>query len=93
MLSKGLGHDPTRGQLHLFETLVEFLSYPDERCVFLLKGYAGTGKTTAVKAINEAIVATRLKTVLLAPTGRAAKVMATYSGKPAYTVHKRIYFS
>jgi exodeoxyribonuclease-5 len=93
LLSKGLGHEPTRGQLHLFDTLVDFLSFPDERCIFLLKGYAGTGKTTAVKAINEAIAATSLKTVLLAPTGRAAKVMAAYSGKPAYTVHKRIYFS
>lgn len=60
--------------------------------VFILKGYAGTGKTTIISTIVNNLFAADKKYVLLAPTGRAAKVIANYSQKPAFTIHKRIYF-
>lgn len=68
-----------------------FLFDADPRSAFLLKGYAGTGKTSLVSALIRSAGAMRINTLLLAPTGRAAKVLAGYSGRPAYTIHKRIY--
>jgi exodeoxyribonuclease-5 len=61
-----------------------------EEC-FLLKGYAGTGKTTLISALVKVLPRVKLKSVLLAPTGRAAKVISNYSGRKAFTIHKRIY--
>lgn len=58
---------------------------------FVLKGYAGTGKTTIISTIVKAIPSLRMNTVLLAPTGRAAKVVSSYSGQPASTIHRKIY--
>ena len=60
--------------------------------VFVLKGFAGTGKTTIISTVINNLAEVNMKAVLLAPTGRAAKVISNYSGKPAYTIHKRIYF-
>lgn len=69
-----------------------FLSDKSERLLFVLKGYAGTGKTSVSSALIRALGRNKRKTVLLAPTGRAAKVLSSYSGKEAMTIHRRIYF-
>ena len=71
--------------------MVEFLYDADPLASFVLRGYAGTGKTSLVSALIQSAPALRLKTVLLAPTGRAAKVLSGYAGQPAYTIHKKIY--
>jgi len=75
------------------DRLAAFLSSRSERPCFLLTGYAGTGKTSLVSALTQAMAALEQPTVLLAPTGRAAKVMSHYSGYGAYTIHKWIYHS
>lgn len=84
-------HQPTAGQLGACEKMVEFLYDPDPMSAFVLNGYAGTGKTSLVSALIQSATALHIKTQLLAPTGRAAKVLAGYSGKTAYTIHKKIY--
>lgn len=84
-------HRPTEGQQAACEAMVEFLYDADPMAAFVLSGYAGTGKTSLVSALIQSAPALRIKTLLLAPTGRAAKVLAGYSGQPAYTIHKRIY--
>lgn len=73
------------------ENLAEFLMSEDDRKVFLLCGYAGTGKTSLISALVRTLEQLERKTVLLAPTGRAAKVFSGYSGKSAHTIHKCIY--
>jgi exodeoxyribonuclease-5 len=73
--------------------MVSFLYDGNPRSVFLLKGYAGTGKTSLVSALIQTLPQLRVETLLLAPTGRAAKVIAGYSGCPAYTIHKKIYMT
>lgn len=73
--------------------MARFLYDKDPRSVFLLKGYAGTGKTSLVSALIQTLPQLRVNTLLLAPTGRAAKVIANYSGCPAYTIHKKIYMT
>ena len=92
-LSKNLGHTPTAGQLRLFEHIITFLAGHNPSEVFVLKGYAGTGKTSMVRSLVKTLPLTSIKTVLMAPTGRAAKVLSAYSGQTAWTIHKRIYFS
>lgn len=83
---------PTPDQATLFRKLEAFiLSPPDGKDVFMLKGYAGTGKTTVVSSLVRILSTYGYKYVLLAPTGRAAKVMSTYSGRQASTIHKRIF--
>ena len=84
-------HQPTAGQLAACGKMVEFLYDADPLASFVLRGYAGTGKTSLVSALIQSAPALRLKTVLLAPTGRAAKVLSGYAGQPAYTIHKKIY--
>jgi exodeoxyribonuclease-5 len=84
-------HRPTDGQMSACEAMVDFLYDADPMAAFVLSGYAGTGKTSLVSALIQSAPAMRIKTLLLAPTGRAAKVLAGYSGQPAYTIHKRIY--
>ncbi|WP_295767713.1 AAA family ATPase [uncultured Mucilaginibacter sp.] len=90
-LSKSFPHQPAPQQQELFKRLHEFLLSNNGHECFLLKGYAGTGKTTVVSALVKALKAYGLKSALLAPTGRAAKVITSYSGRKAYTIHKRIY--
>ena len=82
---------PTDGQRILILALAEFILNRKQNELFLFKGYAGTGKTTLLSALVKAAPHIGVKTVLLAPTGRAAKVLATYSGKQAFTIHKKIY--
>ncbi|MGG7663699.1 ATP-dependent DNA helicase [Dyadobacter sp. BHUBP1] len=86
---------PTEGQLRFFEKTNDFLieekGLERYRDCFLLKGYAGTGKTTIISTLIKVLKNFGYKSVLLAPTGRAAKVMSGYSGKIALTIHKKIY--
>ena len=82
---------PTEEQENSLEKISEFILSGDDRKVFVLCGYAGTGKTSLVAALVKTMVQLERKVVLLAPTGRAAKVFSSYSGMPAYTIHKRIY--
>ena len=84
-------HQPTDGQMEVCRAMVDFLYDPDPLAAFVLTGYAGTGKTSLVSALIQSAPALKIKTVLLAPTGRAAKVLSGYSGQPAYTIHKKIY--
>lgn len=82
---------PTEQQNQLISRLGHFLMSTDKDKVFLLRGFAGTGKTTIISALVRAMHSLEQKSVLLAPTGRAAKVIAGYSGFPAFTIHKKIY--
>jgi len=88
-------HETTEGQNQLMGELAVFLtiSWKKSNALFILKGYAGTGKTTVVKALVNVLPALGKRTVLMAPTGRAAKVMAGYTGKQAHTIHRKIYFA
>ena len=83
--------EPTDCQREMAEKVSEFITREQSDIVFLLKGYAGTGKTTALSALVSVLDTLKTKTVLMAPTGRAAKVLSRYSGKPATTIHKKIY--
>lgn len=83
-------YEPTSCQGKLLETLSQFLT-TDEGDILVVNGYAGTGKTTAVAAVVAALRPLEVPCVLLAPTGRAAKVLSLYAGKPASTIHKHIY--
>jgi len=86
-----LPFSPNEGQRELLNKLSVFLTSRCDNKAFLLCGYAGTGKTSLMAALVRALNKLQQKTVLLAPTGRAAKVLAAYSGFPAYTIHKQIY--
>ncbi|MHA7108584.1 ATP-dependent DNA helicase [Sunxiuqinia elliptica] len=88
---QNLGFTPTEGQKQLTEKLATFVVNADPDVLFLLKGYAGTGKTSMLNALVKTLHAFKFQTVLLAPTGRAAKVLSSYTGQSAYTVHKKIY--
>lgn len=84
--------EPTSGQLVAMERLAHFVQTPARYpSLFILKGYAGTGKTTLVSALVKSLELYKYNTVLLAPTGRAAKVFSVYAGKKAFTIHKHIY--
>ncbi|MGJ8744680.1 ATP-dependent DNA helicase [Polaribacter sp.] len=85
-------HTPTQKQRKLLHLLSNFIFNEDANALFLLKGYAGTGKTTTISTFVNTLAFANKKAVLLAPTGRAAKVIAIYSKKPAFTIHKKIYF-
>lgn len=82
---------PTPQQEEVFSLLEQFLTTFSKDCVFVLRGYAGTGKTSVISALVNTLPRLRKKSVLLAPTGRAAKVMGSYSGRNALTIHKKIY--
>lgn len=82
---------PTVQQESTIEKLANFILSSNDRKAFVLCGYAGTGKTTLVAALVKTLAELERKTVLLAPTGRAAKVFSSYSGQSAYTIHKWIY--
>ncbi|MFI5203805.1 MAG: ATP-dependent RecD-like DNA helicase, partial [Flavobacteriales bacterium] len=83
--------DPTPDQEVFFSVFSDFLLCRQQPKAFLLRGFAGTGKTTLVTAITSFVEANGYQTLLMAPTGRAAKVMSGYSGKNAYTIHRSIY--
>ncbi|QDO95032.1 AAA family ATPase [Formosa sediminum] len=84
--------NPTEKQNFVLIQLSEFIFNPDPKSLYLLKGYAGTGKTTIVSTIVNNLWKIKKSAVLMAPTGRAAKVISNYSKKEAFTIHKKIYF-
>ncbi len=84
-------YHPTRDQTILVEKLAHFLHAKTENPVFLLKGYAGTGKTSLISAFVKTLKSMKVNFRMMAPTGRAAKVLSHYSGFPAFTIHKQIY--
>ncbi len=84
-------HIPTQDQELAIQKIADFLISPDPDSLLLLKGYAGTGKTSLIGTLVKTLNALKQRTILLAPTGRAAKVFSAYAGQNAYTIHKRIY--
>lgn len=91
-LLKKYPHSPTNRQAELFNLLVNFIFEGKNHSIFLLKGYAGTGKTSTISTVVNNLWRAGKKAVLLAPTGRAAKVISGYSKRQALTIHKKIYF-
>lgn len=89
---ENLQYQPTTGQDEAMHMLSEFLYNFDIDQLFMLKGYAGTGKTTLISSFVKTLDQQRIKTVLLAPTGRAAKVLGSYAGKKAHTIHRYLYW-
>ncbi len=85
------GHEPTLDQSILIRMLVDFIASQEKNQLFLLKGYAGTGKTSILGTLVKVLTNNKFKTRLLAPTGRAAKVLSLKSTKTAFTIHKQIY--
>lgn len=92
ILLKGFPHQPTSLQDIVLQKISHFLFSTDKHGLFLLKGYAGTGKTTIISTVVQNLTHAKMNSALLAPTGRAAKVISNYSGKEAFTIHKKIYF-
>ena len=91
LLREQMAHQPTVCQDIAMIKVADFLYIRDPKQLFILKGYAGTGKTTLISALVRVFGGLKKRTVLLAPTGRAAKVFASYSGEKAFTIHKHIY--
>jgi len=91
LLIENFKHSPTLGQKKLFGLLEKFILEEDERTAFVLKGYAGTGKTTILSTFIKVLPQFGWKYALLAPTGRAAKVMSNYTSTKAQTIHRKIY--
>jgi len=90
-LCKNLGNTPTDDQSAAMKKLASYICANNNDTIFLLTGYAGTGKTSVISSVVKTLDLLRMKSVLMAPTGRAAKVLASYAGKPAFTIHKKIY--
>ena len=92
LLNNKFPFEPTSQQTEVIKQLSEFVENSSSNSLFLLKGYAGTGKTTLVSLLINSLWSVGKKVVLLAPTGRAAKVLSIYSKKSAFTIHKKIYW-
>lgn len=90
-ISENFAFDFTADQRSAVAKIVDFLYSRSNNQVFLLKGYAGTGKSSLIGSLVKTMSQFNQKAVLLAPTGRAAKVFSAYAGQPAFTVHKKIY--
>ena len=84
---------PTKSQEKGFKAISEFLTNSKKNKMLLIKGYAGTGKTTLIGHLVKHLSLIKKKSILLAPTGRAAKVLSSYAGNFSYTIHKKIYFT
>lgn len=91
-LTKSFPHQPTECQHKALIELSNYIFEPSSTAVFILKGFAGTGKTTTISALVNNLHKVSKQAVLVAPTGRAAKVMSNYAKKKAYTIHKKIYY-
>ena len=90
-IRNAFGFTPTAEQERAIEVFTRFMTDRHEQSLMILRGSAGTGKTTLAAALVRALCSLQQKIVLLAPTGRAAKVFSLYAGHPAYTIHRRIY--
>lgn len=93
LVASSMRFAPTGDQMEAIDTLSRFIIRFREKVGFVLSGYAGTGKTTLISALTKALPQLNIQTVLLAPTGRASKVMSLYSAREAYTIHKYIYYN
>ena len=93
LLLKNFKLEPTNDQSMAIESLSDFLFNKNKISIFLLKGYAGTGKTTLMKTLVENLHFNKMSFCLLAPTGRAAKVLSKYTERKSSTIHKKIYYS
>jgi len=93
ILKQKFPHQLTTDQEGLFVEFTRFLNLDSPHKLFVLKGYAGTGKTSFVQSIVATLPGLKKRTMLLAPTGRAAKVLSAYAHKKAFTIHKKIYFT
>ena len=91
LIRENFDHNPTKEQEKAIFLLADFLLSRERDAVFLLKGYAGTGKTSLLAALVRTLGQLQQRFMLLAPTGRAAKVLSSYAGVPAYTIHRKIY--
>jgi exodeoxyribonuclease-5 len=90
-LCKNLGNTPTDDQSKALKKIASFICENTNDVIFLLTGYAGTGKTSLISSAVKTLDLLRMRSVLLAPTGRAAKVLSSFAGKQAFTIHKKIY--
>jgi exodeoxyribonuclease-5 len=90
-LCKNLGNIPTDDQSAALRKIAAYITDNNNDVIFLMTGYAGTGKTSVISSVVKTLDLLRMRSVLLAPTGRAAKVLSSYSGKQAFTIHKKIY--
>ena len=90
-ITQNFPYNPTEDQFLALNRLTDFLLSEETDSLLLLKGYAGTGKTSLVGALVKTMAELKQKSILLAPTGRAAKVFSGYAGQKAYTIHKKIY--
>ncbi|MGD0581319.1 MAG: AAA family ATPase [Bacteroidales bacterium] len=90
-LSKNLGNLPTEDQSEALKKVAAFICENTNDIIFLMTGYAGTGKTSLISSVVKTLDLLRMRSVLLAPTGRAAKVLSGFTGKQAFTIHKKIY--
>lgn len=91
-LKSDFPHNTTAKQDIALQLLAKFVLSPNKNETFLLKGYAGTGKTTIIGSLVKNLAKLKKRSMLMAPTGRAAKVISNYSNKQAFTIHKKIYF-
>ena len=92
LLITNFKHEPTSYQSDFFKKFSRFLADDSQR-IFVLKGFAGTGKTSIVKTVISSLTILKKNYVLIAPTGRAAKVLTKYTEKDAFTIHKKIYWT
>ncbi len=90
-LCKNLVSEPTGDQAAALKMLASYICENNNDNIFLLTGYAGTGKTSVISSLVKTLTLLRIKSVLLAPTGRAAKVLSSYTGSQSFTIHKKIY--
>jgi exodeoxyribonuclease-5 len=90
-LCKNLGNIPTDDQSEALKKVSDYITGNTNDVIFLLTGYAGTGKTSLISSVVKTLDLLRMRSVLLAPTGRAAKVLSSFAGKQSYTIHKKIY--
>lgn len=90
-LCKNLGNIPTDDQSDALKKMADYITGNTNDVIFLLTGYAGTGKTSLISSVVKTLDLLRMKSIPLAPTGRAAKVLSSFAGKQAFTIHKKIY--
>lgn len=91
IINEQFKHTPTKSQEMVIGRIAEYINHQKDTDIFILKGYAGTGKTSLINAIVRTLDQLKIKTILMAPTGRAAKILAGYCKRSTYTIHKKIY--